>query len=185
MARRPFAVLDRDGTLIVDRHYLTDPGQVQLLPGAAAGVAKLRALGLGVVVLTNQSAIGRGLLDEPTLAAIHDRLRSLLAAQDLGLDGIYHCPHVPEAGCGCRKPRTGLLDRAACDLEIDLEASFVIGDKACDVELGQAVGATTILVRTGNGSRLEENARVRADDVVDDLEAAAGLVARLIGRGLR
>jgi D-glycero-D-manno-heptose 1,7-bisphosphate phosphatase len=176
MAARAFVILDRDGTLIVDRHYLTDPGQVELLPGAVEGLTRLRALGLGLVVITNQSAVGRGWLSEAMLDEIHRRVQGLLAEQQLSVDGIYCCPHSPDAGCDCRKPRTGLLERAAEELEIDLSSSFVIGDKASDLELGRAVGATTILVqRAGDrrpGPALEEG----ADWVVEDLRAAAEFI---------
>jgi D-sedoheptulose 7-phosphate isomerase len=184
-AERRFVVLDRDGTLIVERHYLADPALVELYPGTAAGLRHLRELGLGLLVITNQSAIGRGMLDEARLEAIHGRLRELLAREGVRLDGIYHCPHVPEAGCACRKPLPGLLDRAARDLGFDPRAAFVIGDKRCDLDLGRAVGATALLVRTGYGA---ETARELAGDtgdaapnpIVDDLREAARVIERLL-----
>ena len=102
MKSRRFALLDRDGTVIVNVPYLADPDDVALIEGAAAGMRRLAALGLGVVIVTNQSAIGRGLLDEPGLEAIHARLIQGLAAEEVRVDGIFHCPHHPDAGCICR-----------------------------------------------------------------------------------
>ncbi len=174
--RRRFVVLDRDGTIIVERHYLSDPDQVELIPGAAEGLRQLRAMGLGLVVITNQSAIGRGYFDEARLEFIHQRLRELLAAEGVQLDGIYFCPHLPDAHCECRKPRPGLMERAAGELGFAPAAAFVIGDQPCDVEMGQSVGATTFLVRTGYGAQVEAEGAVIADYVVDGIsEAAQGI----------
>src|SRR5271166_4576848 len=108
-----FVALDRDGTIIVERQYLSDPEAVELLPGAAAGLRTMRNLGLGLVVVTNQSAVGRGYFDLARLDEIHGRLRELLAGEDVTIDGIYVCPHTPEDGCRCRKPLPILLKRAA------------------------------------------------------------------------
>src|SRR5207245_3946349 len=113
MTARRFVALDRDGTITVERNYLSDPDQVELLPGAADGLRKLRQLGLGLIVVTNQSAIGRGFFDATQLERIHERLTALLAAEEVALDGIFACPHLPEQNCRCRKPNTGLLDDAA------------------------------------------------------------------------
>lgn len=178
VGRRRFVVLDRDGTVIVERHYLSDPDQVELIPGAAGGLRQLRAMGLGLVVITNQSAIGRGFFDEARLEQIHQRLRELLAAEGVQLDGIYFCPHLPDEDCGCRKPRIGLIERAATELDFDPAAAFVIGDKPCDIELGRSVGATTLLVRTGYGASVE--GATPADYVVDGLEEAAPVIRELL-----
>ena len=179
MSLRRFVALDRDGTVIVERHYLSEPAQVELLAGAAAGLKRLRDLGLGLVLLTNQSAIGRGLFDQQRLTEIHERLKELLAVQGVQLDGIYYCPHTPDDGCGCRKPLDEMLRNAARDLDFRPEESFVVGDKKCDVDLGNNIGATTLLVRTGYG-RQEEAAGVVADYVVNDLQEAAHLIERLL-----
>lgn len=179
MGRR-FVVLDRDGTLIVERGYLSDPDGVELLPATAEGLRRLRALDLGLVVITNQSGLARGYFDEPRLSRIHERMSALLAAEGLALDGLYVCPHLPDAGCNCRKPHPGLLQQAACALGFFARDSFVIGDKACDIELGQGVGAATILVRTGYGAQEEATGTTRADYVVDDLVGAADLIARIL-----
>ncbi len=178
--RRLFVVLDRDGTLIVERHYLSDPQQVELILGVAEGLRQLKEMGLGLVIITNQSAIGRGLFDEARLSLIHQRMCELLEAKGVQLDGIYYCPHTPEDDCACRKPRTGLLERAAQELNFDPSDTFVIGDKPCDVELGQRVGATTFLVRTGYGARVEAEGAVAADYVVDDVREAAQIIQGIL-----
>ena len=169
-------VLDRDGTLNVEVHYLSLPEQVELLPGVVDGLRALRSAGCRLVVVTNQSAIGRGYFDEERLVAIHDRLRALLAEHDVTLDAIYHCPHRPDDGCGCRKPGPLLVERAAADLGFDPARSFVVGDKPCDIDLGRGVGATTILVRTGYGAAHEAAGDATPDFVVDDLPAAARVI---------
>jgi D-glycero-D-manno-heptose 1,7-bisphosphate phosphatase len=141
---------------------------------------ELASLGLGIVVITNQSAIGRGYLDETDLERIHRRMSSLLGERGAHLDGIYWCPHRPEEQCDCRKPRTGLARRAAGELGFDPGRGFVVGDKSADVELGKALGASTLLVRTGKGARTEQERTARPDHVVDDLRQAARLIARLV-----
>lgn len=169
MNQKRFAVLDRDGTINVECHYLSDPDQVELIPEVAKGLRQLKRMGLGLVIVTNQSAIGRGFFDSARLDLIHQRLRKLLAVEGVFLDGIYACPHRPEDNCQCRKPKTGLLEIASKELDFDPRQSFVIGDKACDIELGQRVDATTFLVRTGYGSQTANEVVVNPDYVVNNL----------------
>jgi D-glycero-D-manno-heptose 1,7-bisphosphate phosphatase len=178
---RRFVVLDRDGTIIVEKHYLADPDAVELIEGAGVALRRLAGLGLGLVVVTNQSAVGRGLVDLERLAAIHARMESLLADEGVRLAGIYACPHHPDEACGCRKPRTALVERAARELGFEPRRAFVVGDMASDVDLGRAVGATTVLVRTGHGERASEAGAARAHHVVADLAEAAALIERLVG----
>lgn len=180
MSRRRFVLLDRDGTIIVEKHYLSDPDGVELIEGAAAGLRKLADLGLGLVVVTNQSAIGRGLLDADRLDQIHHRMIDQLSEHGVRLEGIYFCPHHPDDGCGCRKPRTGLVDQATEHLRFDPARSFVVGDASRDIALGRALGATTLLVRTGHGAATHAQARPRADYVVADLREAADVIAGLL-----
>jgi D-glycero-D-manno-heptose 1,7-bisphosphate phosphatase len=175
-----FVALDRDGTIIVERHYLSDPDLVELLPGAASGLRQLRELGLGLVVVTNQSPIGRGYFDETRLELIHQRLVELLAAEGVELDGVYFCPHMPDDNCSCRKPRPGMLKLAAQELNFEPQGCFVIGDNICDIELGQRVGATTFLVRTGYGAQVAAESVASPDYVVDDLQDAAQVIERLL-----
>jgi D-glycero-D-manno-heptose 1,7-bisphosphate phosphatase len=173
-------LIDRDGTLIADRDYLSDPAGVQLLPGAAQAIAAANRAQVPVVVVSNQSGIGRGYFTEADLAAVNTRLIELLAAAGAHLDGLYHCPHAPEDGCRCRKPAPGLAERAAGDLGLDLGRSFVIGDKQADVALGRAVGATALLVRTGYGEEVAAQG-ADADGVFADLGQALAWVLERLG----
>lgn len=132
--------LDRDGTLIVDRGYLKDPGEVALLPGVPEALRKLKAAGCLLVVVTNQSGIGRGYFTHDDVLRAQARLEALLAEEGVILDGHYYCPHGPDEHCPCRKPAPGMLQQAARDLTIDLAASAMIGDKASDAEAGMAAG---------------------------------------------
>ncbi len=151
--------LDRDGTIIEDADYLVHPEQTRLIPGAAAALRRLNDLRIPVVIVTNQSAVARGLASETDLAAVNQRLRDLLAAAGAHIDGVYYCPHHPDIGeppyrraCDCRKPLPGLLQRAARELGLDLPASAMIGDNLRDLEAGAAAGcAMLMLVRTGHG----------------------------------
>jgi D-glycero-D-manno-heptose 1,7-bisphosphate phosphatase len=180
MKTKRYVLLDRDGTIIADRHYLSDPAGVELLPGAAAGLRALQRLGLGLVVLSNQSGLGRGYFQEADLWAVHERLRQLLAAEGIRLDGSYYCPHLPEEACACRKPGPGLVEQAAAQHGFDPGQCFVIGDKRSDIEMGQAVGAVSILVRTGHGCEHEGRPGPSPHQVVDDLEQAARVIAGLL-----
>jgi D-glycero-D-manno-heptose 1,7-bisphosphate phosphatase len=143
---RPAAFLDRDGTIVANRHYLADAAGLELLPGATQALRSLAAAGYQLVVVTNQSGVGRGYFSADDLEHQHSRLRDLLAAEDVQLAGIYSCTHGPDDGCECRKPLPGLLLRAAGELDLDLGASFAIGDEVRDAEAGLAAGATPILL---------------------------------------
>ena len=176
VTKRRFVLLDRDGTIIVERNYLSDPDQVELLPHAVEGLRRLSLAGLGLIIITNQSAIGRGMFDITRLAQIHNRLIGLLESERITLDGIYVCPHRPEDGCDCRKPKQGLVVQAALELGFDPSATFVIGDNVADIQLGHAIGATTILVRTGYGAKVETSKAVMPHHVVNDLLEAAELI---------
>lgn len=177
---RPFVLIDRDGTINVEKHYLSDPDQLELIPGAGAAIRALNLAGLGVVVITNQSGIARGYFDMARLRSIHNRLHQLLTAQSARIDGIYVCPHGPDDDCTCRKPLPGMVEQAMAEHGFDPAASFVIGDKEVDVELGLAVGATTFLVRTGHGAKYV--AGTKAHHVVDDLPAAAAIILDMVNR---
>ena len=177
MGRRRFVMLDRDGTIIAERHNLSHPDQVELLPGSASGLRTMRDLGCGLLVLTNQSGIGRGYFDVDMLAKVHCRIKELLAAQGVELDGIYYCPHTPEQGCDCRKPATGLALQAAAEHGFDPAMGFVVGDKRCDVDLGRNIGARSILVRTGYGNEEARLPDLRVDRICDDLADAASFIA--------
>jgi D-glycero-D-manno-heptose 1,7-bisphosphate phosphatase len=149
-AGRPAVFLDRDGTLIADRHYLADPAGVELLPGAARAVARLNAAGLFVALVTNQSGIGRCLFSEDDYRATHRRLVELLAAEGARLDADYHCPLAPGAPDPgeMRKPGAGMYLRAAREHALDLAASWYVGDRLRDVAATQALGGRPLLVRS-------------------------------------
>ena len=174
------AILDRDGTIIADRDYISDPAEVALLPNAAPGLRRLAALGLRLVVVTNQSGIGRGCFDESQLAAVNNRMEELLRDEGIEIAGIWHCPHRPDDGCSCRKPNAGLVDRAAQALGFDPGRAVVIGDKASDIELGKRIGAATILVRTGYGAGTAASGAAEPDRIADDLLDAAEIAAELV-----
>ncbi len=143
--------LDRDGTINYDPGYLSDPEALTLLAGVAPAIARLNAEGLKTIVVSNQSGIGRSLFTESALAKVHERLRDLLRT-DAGatLDGIYYCPHHPDAGCQCRKPRQELLHRASHDLHLDIGRSYMIGDKALDAMFAVNAGLKGLIVKTGH-----------------------------------
>lgn len=183
MSRR-FVLADRDGTINVERDHLSDPRDLELIPGSARALRRLHGeLGLGIVVVTNQAHVGRGLLDLATLAAIHARLEEMLAEEGAAVDGIVWCPHRPEDGCGCRKPAPGMALEAADRFGFDPADAFVVGDHAGDMGMGRAVGATTILVRTGHGEREQDAAEGLADHVAADLAGAVDIIAELVAEG--
>jgi len=176
---------DRDGTLVVERGYLSDPGDLELLPGVAEAIHDLRAAGLAVVVISNQSGVGRGFFPLSRVHQAMARLRQLLRERGAELDAIYFCPHRPEAGCACRKPGIELLQRAADDLQLSLARSVFVGDKRLDVQTGHNAGTLTVLLRTGYGR--DEERQIAAhpgerppDQVCDGFGAAA---AWILARG--
>jgi histidinol-phosphate phosphatase family protein len=172
--------LDRDGTVIADKHYLHDPAGVELLPGAAEGLLRLQALGLPLALVTNQSGVGRGYFGRGDAERVNGRLIELLAARGVRLRAVYTCPHAPEDGCACRKPRPGLIARAAAEMGVDPAQSFVLGDKPCDVDLGLGVGATAFLVTTGYGAGHAGQAGCRPQHVAASLDEASGVVADIL-----
>lgn len=181
-AARRFALLDRDGTINEEVGHLDDPDDLRLIPGSADAIRRLQALGLGIVVVTNQANVGRGLLEPADLERIHARLREMLAAEDAEVDAILHCPHAPEDGCRCRKPAPGMALDAAERFGFDPRDAFVVGDHAGDVGMGRAIGATTFLVLTGHGTEEQVKAGGDADHVAVDLAAVADIIAARIGR---
>ena len=179
VAGRRLVILDRDGTINVERHYLGDPADVELLPKAAAGIRLLKDAGFAVVVATNQSGVARGYFSMENVNEIHETLQRGLRQHGTEVDAFYVCSHAPADDCDCRKPRPGLVLLAARDFSADLRESFVVGDKTCDVELARAVGAVPVLVLTGYGaSTLASGAQC---DTAPDLTAAAQLIIQQSG----
>jgi D-glycero-D-manno-heptose 1,7-bisphosphate phosphatase len=169
--------LDRDGTIIADAHYPSDPAQVRLLPGAGAAVARANAAGIPVVVVTNQSGIGRGLITQAQYEAVAQRVNALLALDAARADATYHCPHWPERDgpCECRKPGIGMHRDAASALNLSLPASVYIGDRWRDVQPAITTGGLGILV-AGEETPLDDLRRaqdfgkpgVRLAESIDD-----------------
>ena len=171
----PVVFVDRDGTLNRDVGYLSDSDQVELLPGVGAALRALREAGARIVIVSNQSGVARGAVTEEGLERIHQRLRRLLESDGASVDGIFYCPHHPDDRCLCRKPETGLIERARTQLALESDRWYVVGDKLADVQLAHRIGAVGVLVRTGHGDRVisEWPADARPPDhVADDLPAA-------------
>lgn len=171
-----FVLLDRDGTLIEEKHYLSRPDHVVLVPGAGQGLRTLVENGFGLVLVTNQSGIARGYFDLNALESVHAVLIGMLEKEGVALDGIFVCPHRPEDGCGCRKPLPGLALEASRALGFDPAAAVVVGDKACDVDLGRNISAATVLVQTGHGSGQAHGTRLSADCVVPSIAEACSAI---------
>ncbi len=161
--------LDRDGTVIIDKHYLSQVSEVELIPDAGVALANLNASDFRLVIVTNQSGVGRGFFSERSVSRVHNRLDDLLADYGAKIDAYYHCPHDPNISpdCGCRKPGPGLLNRAMEDFDIDLSRSWMIGDRKSDLQFGLNHGLCPILVMTGHGREVENwNGHV-CDSIVD------------------
>lgn len=173
----PAVFVDRDGTLMVERNYLSDPDGVELVPAAVAALIVLRELGYALVVVTNQSGIARGTYTLADYRAVAARLDHVLQEAGVPVDGTYFCPHHPEitGPCSCRKPDTGMYLQAAEELGLDLARSWYVGDKVTDVLPAVALGGRGILVRTGYGGEQKDVPPGVA--VVDDLGAAAWFIA--------
>ena len=167
-------ILDRDGTIVIDRHYLSDAARLEFLPGAAEGLRSMHEQGYRLIVISNQSGVGRGLFSLGSLHQMNERLQEMIQMSGARLERIYCCPHSPEEHCECRKPNTQLLMDAASELGFDPSRAIVIGDKRSDVEFGKRVGAVTMLVSAGRSSGEPDSAA--ADYVVRDLQQAAAVL---------
>lgn len=187
---RAAVYLDRDGTVIEERHYLASPDGVVVIPGAGKAIAALNRAHVAVVLVTNQSGVARGYFDEATVHAIHGRICAELAEDGGAFDGIFICPHHEEGvlehlrrPCDCRKPLPGMILQAQEQLGLNALPSFVVGDKEVDLDLGRAVHCPSILVRTGYGAKLEPILKAEGrlpDAVVEALpEAVDWILAQL------
>jgi D-glycero-D-manno-heptose 1,7-bisphosphate phosphatase len=181
----PAVFLDRDGTLIDDVGYLDSLSRIAFYPWTVDAVRMLNRVGLPVVVVTNQSGVARGMFDVALVSETHRAIDARLAAGGARVDAYYYCPHHPDGtvaayarSCDCRKPGRGMIDQATADLGLDPAQSFVVGDTWTDVMLGRAVGARSILVRTGKGLEQEREpaGSAGADAVVDNLAAAVSWI---------
>lgn len=171
MSARPAIFLDRDGTLNESVGYVNHRSRFRLFPFSVDAVRLINEEGYLAVLVTNQSGIGRGFFSEELVRSIHEDLQSLLETAGAKLDGIYACPHKPSDGCACRKPESGMLLQARDDLDIDLAASWIVGDTITDLEAGWSAGTQGALVKTGFGAGTldHESARwQRQPDLVGD-----------------
>ena len=182
---RPAVFLDRDGTLIEDVDYLSDFDQVRVFPWTVDALRLLARAGFLTVVVTNQSAVARGVVTEDFIRRTHERLNLQLARGGAHIDAFYFCPHHPDAvleqyrrECRCRKPQPGMIEDAARDLPIDLSRSWMVGDRWIDVAAGNAAGVRALLVRTGHAERMHETAPpgTRADAMLNNLMEAVGWI---------
>lgn len=175
MTTRPAIFLDRDGTLIEEVNYLSRVEDLLVFPFAAEALRRLKQAGFLLIVVTNQSGIGRGIYTEADMHLIHDAIQQRLGG---AIDGFYFCPHLPCDACECRKPKLGMIEAAARDLNVDIGGSWMVGDKAIDVETGKRAGMRTALVLTGYGSQQASSLAEPPDITADNLgTAAAGIIA--------
>jgi D-glycero-D-manno-heptose 1,7-bisphosphate phosphatase len=184
----PAVFLDRDGTIIADRHYLRDPAGVELLPGAAWALGQLNQARIPVVVVTNQSGIGRGYFSVAEYERVAARLDELLAADGARIDASYMCPHAPDARepCACRKPGVLLYERAIADHGLDGAASFFVGDMWRDIVPARAFGGRGILIPTDKTPREERDRAAQEAEIAPSLtDATARILAALGSRGGR
>jgi D-glycero-D-manno-heptose 1,7-bisphosphate phosphatase len=170
--------LDRDGTLIQEMDCLSDPKLVYLEEGVVDGLALLTEHRHPLIVVSNQSGIGRGMFSASDAQRVNARLSKMLQAYGISIIGWYLCPHTPEAQCECRKPLPGMAIAASRDWHLTLPGSYVIGDKQSDLEFADAIGATGILVTTGHGREFADRARRETRPVFDDLHGAAEYIAK-------
>lgn len=163
MNDRKWIVLDRDGTLIADPGYLSDPGGVEIMPGVLVGLRSLSDAGYRFIVITNQSGIGRGYFTERDMRAVNSRTEKILKNAGIIIERSYHCPHTPDAGCHCRKPGIALVERAERELGFSRsEICCVIGDKRCDAELAHNLETRSIIIG-GADERTDANNVIVAD----------------------
>lgn len=165
--------LDRDGTIARDVHYCSRPEDLELLPTVGEGIRLLNEAEFKVVVITNQSGIARGYFTEEMLGKIHQKMINDLARYGAHIDAIYYCPHHPDEGCECRKPKPKLAYQAIKDLQIDSQQSYVIGDRLMDVQLARAVGCKSVMISSDPGRSELEDCDILPDYIGSDFESAA------------
>jgi D-glycero-D-manno-heptose 1,7-bisphosphate phosphatase len=181
---KPAVFLDRDGTITVEGGYINHEDRLTLLPRTSAAIQLFNQVGIPVVVVTNQAGVARGYFKEEMVNVVHGRMKELLAAQNAYVDAVYYCPHHPSVGegeyqqrCNCRKPATGMIDQACAEHGLDPNCSYMVGDKASDIDFAKRTGAKGVLVKTGYGrGELQyqpENFTVEPDFIGNDLFDAA------------
>ena len=188
---RPAVFLDRDGTIIEERGYLDRLDLLSVFPWTADALRLLKRAGYATVVITNQSAIGRGMIDEPFLHDVHRALDARLASSGGGIDRYYFCPHLADAkveryrqSCRCRKPGPGMIEQACSEMDLDSARSVMVGDRWLDVACGRAAGTGAVLVRSGHGAHEADTPPdgLRADAILNNLMEAVGWILRSSSR---
>lgn len=174
-----FVLADRDGTLIVEKHYLHNPDEVELIPGTGLAINWLNTNGWEVICVSNQAGVGRGYFEASAVVAVNDRVESLLNADGAKVLDYYFCPDHPDADSTHRKPAPGMALDAAQKHGFDLKSVVVVGDKPCDIDLGKNIGATTVLVRTGYGAKHEAAGDCEPDYVIDSFADLPAIITRL------
>ena len=176
--------VDRDGTLNEDHGYVTSPEQLVLFPGVPKALARLNDLGILVILLTNQSAIGRGFITADDLHLIHRKLTELLEADGGTIDAVYYCPHIPSEGCACRKPNIEMIQQAAAHFSLDLSQSYFVGDKSSDLEAADKAGVSGVLVLTSDYSdaavRAKERGKLPIAHVAENFVEAVNWIERTL-----
>ena len=169
------AILDRDGVINYDsEHYIKSPAEWRPIPGSIEAIARLNQSGYRIAVATNQSGIGRGLFDMATLNAINDKMMEMVFRQGGRIDALFFCPHTEVEQCGCRKPRTGMLEEIAARFHTELKGVPCIGDSLKDLQAAETVGAQPVLVLTGKGRTTREKGGLPKKTLIfDDLAGAS------------
>ncbi len=188
---RPAVFLDRDGTINEQMGYINHVSRFHILPGVIEAVSLFNKNNIPVIIVTNQSGLARGYFPESLLSLVHDKMIASFTKEDVFIDGIYICPHHPEAKeerfrktCTCRKPKTGLLEQAARELNLDLKKSFMVGDRWSDIKCGEDAGATSVLVLTGYGrgdlEYISPQQDIQPSYIAEDLgKAASWIMSRI------
>ncbi len=170
--------LDRDGTVIEEVNFLATVAETHLFSYTIEALKLFKEAGFLLFITTNQSGIARGYFDATAVNAIHAKIQNELKANDLKIESFHFCPHLPHAGCKCRKPNTGMLEQACANFDIDLSESWMIGDKKLDVEMGFNAGTKTALVKTGYGKEHQSELTRKPDVIAENLLEAAENVVR-------
>jgi D-glycero-D-manno-heptose 1,7-bisphosphate phosphatase len=177
MDQRRFVLLDRDGVINEDSvDFIKSPEEWHPIAGSLEAIAMLNKQGYEVAVVTNQSGLARGLFDETTLSAIHEKMRRLVSQKGGRIASIYYCPHGPESACDCRKPKSGLLEKFALENTVDLKSVYVVGDSLRDIQAAQAANAKPVLVLTGKGLNTLSNNPKLSIPVFENLYDAAQFI---------
>ncbi len=172
-------VLDRDGTIIEDRHYINKASDVVFYPGSEEALKQIREKGYAIFLVSNQSGVGRGLISQPDFHKVHERFVGHLKEHSFRFDEIAYCFHTPEENCPCRKPKVGLAPKEVQGLKVDWKSSFVVGDHVPDMGLAEALGANACLVRTGKGEATLAHGVSAATKIYDSLAAFANALPKV------